>query len=37
MIIPVNLSLRFAPVIHPTLETGVETLIVGAQAGLAAA
>jgi hippurate hydrolase len=35
--IPVNHSPRFAPVIHPTLETGVETLIVAAQAWLAAA
>src|SRR5947209_12213609 len=33
--IPVNHSPRFAPVIHPTLETGVETLIVAAQAWLA--
>src|SRR5690349_11500477 len=35
--IPVNHSPRFAPVIHPTLETGVETLIVAARAWLAAA
>jgi metal-dependent amidase/aminoacylase/carboxypeptidase family protein len=35
--IPVNHSPRFAPVIHPTLETGVTTLIVAAQAWLAAA
>jgi len=35
--IPVNHSPRFAPVIHPTLETGVETLIVAAQAWLMAA
>jgi hippurate hydrolase len=35
--IPVNHSPRFAPVIHPTLETGVETLIVAAQAWLTAA
>jgi hippurate hydrolase len=34
--IPVNHSPRFAPVIHPTLETGVKTLIVAAQAWLAA-
>jgi len=32
--IPVNHSPRFAPVIHPTLETGVETLIVAARAWL---
>jgi amidohydrolase len=35
--IPVNHSPLFAPVIHPTLETGVETLIVAAQAWLALA
>jgi hippurate hydrolase len=35
--LPVNHSPLFAPVIHPTLETGVETLIVAAQAWLAAA
>jgi hippurate hydrolase len=35
--IPVNHSPRFAPVIHPTLRTGVETLLVAAQAWLAAA
>jgi amidohydrolase len=35
--IPVNPSPRFAPVIHPTLETGVTTLIVAAHAWLAAA
>jgi amidohydrolase len=35
--IPVNHSPRFAPVIHPTLETGVTTLIVAAHAWLAAA
>jgi amidohydrolase len=35
--IPVNHSPRFAPVIHPTLETGVETLIVAARAWLVAA
>src|SRR6516164_6638227 len=34
--IPVNHSPRFAPVIHPTLETGVETLIVAARAWLMA-
>ncbi len=32
--IPTNHSPRFAPVIHPTLETGVETLVVAAQAWL---
>jgi hippurate hydrolase len=35
--IPVNHSPRFAPVIHPTLGTGVETLVVAARAWLAAA
>ena len=35
--IPVNHSPRFAPIVHPTLETGVTTLIVAAQAWLAAA
>jgi amidohydrolase len=35
--IPVNHSPRFAPVIHPTLETGVETLIVAARAWLVTA
>jgi amidohydrolase len=34
--IPTNHNPRFAPVIHPTLETGVETLVVAAQAWLAA-
>jgi metal-dependent amidase/aminoacylase/carboxypeptidase family protein len=34
--LPVNHSPRFAPVIHPTLETGVETLVVAALAWLAA-
>src|SRR3954454_6913372 len=34
--IPVNHSPRFAPVIHPTLGTGVETLVVAARAWLAA-
>jgi hippurate hydrolase len=33
--LPVNHSPRFAPVIHPTLETGVETLIIAALAWLA--
>ena len=32
--IPANHSPRFAPVIHPTLETGVEALVVAAQAWL---
>jgi len=32
--LPVNHSPLFAPVIHPTLETGVETLVVAAQAWL---
>jgi hypothetical protein len=30
--LPVNHSLKFAPVLHPTLETGVEALVVGALA-----
>jgi amidohydrolase len=34
--IPTNHNPRFLPVIHPTLETGVETLIVAARAWLAA-
>ncbi len=34
--IPTNHNPRFAPVIHPTLETGVETLTVAAGAWLAA-
>jgi amidohydrolase len=34
--IPTNHSPYFAPVIHPTLETGVETLVVAAQAWLSA-
>ncbi len=34
--IPTNHSPRFAPVIHPTLETGVEALVVAAQAWLSA-
>jgi hippurate hydrolase len=33
--LPVNHSPEFAPVIHPTLETGVETLVVAALAWLA--
>jgi amidohydrolase len=32
--LPVNHSPQFAPVIHPTLQTGVETLVVAAQAWL---
>jgi hippurate hydrolase len=32
--IPTNHNPRFAPVIHPTLRTGVETLVVAAQAWL---
>ncbi len=35
--LPVNHSPNFAPVLHPTLKTGVETLIVAAQAWFAAA
>ena len=34
--LPVNHSPKFAPVIHPTLRTGVETLIVATRAWLAA-
>jgi hippurate hydrolase len=34
--LPVNHSPKFAPVIHPTLQTGVETLIVAAQAWMPA-
>jgi hippurate hydrolase len=33
--IPSNHSPQFAPAIHPTLETGVETLVVAALAWLA--
>lgn len=33
---PTNHSPRFAPVIHPTLEAGVEALVVAAQAWLSA-
>jgi len=32
--IPTNHNPRFAPVIHPTLETGIEAMVVGAQAWL---
>ncbi len=35
--IPTNHNPRFLPVIHPTLETGVETLMVAAKAWLSAA
>ena len=34
--IPTNHSPRFAPVIHPTLQSGVEALVVAALAWLAA-
>jgi hippurate hydrolase len=34
--LPVNHSPKFAPVIHPTLRTGVETLVVAAQAWMPA-
>jgi amidohydrolase len=34
--IPTNHNSRFAPVIHPTLETGIEALVVAAQAWLTA-
>ena len=34
--IPTNHNPRFAPVIHPTLETGVETLVVASKAWLTA-
>ena len=32
--IPTNYNPRFAPVIHPTLETGMEALVVTSQAWL---
>jgi amidohydrolase len=35
--LPVNHSPKFAPVLHPTIKTGVETLIVATQSWLAAA
>ncbi len=35
--LPVNHSPKFAPVLHPTLETGIEALVVGALAWLAPA
>jgi hypothetical protein len=34
--LPTNHNPRFAPVIHPTLETGVETLVAAVSAWLAA-
>src|SRR3546814_1126942 len=34
--LPVNHSPRFAPILHPTLETGVEAMVVGALAWLGA-
>ncbi len=34
--LPVNHSPQFAPILHPTLETGVEALVVGAMAWLGA-
>jgi hippurate hydrolase len=34
--IPTNHNPHFAPVIHPTLQTGVEALVVAARAWLAA-
>lgn len=34
--IPTNHNPRFAPVLHPTLETGVEALVIAAQAWLSA-
>lgn len=34
--LPVNHSPHFAPVLHPTLETGIETMVVAAAAWLAA-
>ena len=34
--LPVNHSPKFAPVVHPTLRTGVETLVVAARAWLSA-
>ena len=33
--LPTNHNPRFAPVIHPTLETGVKALVVAARAWLA--
>ena len=34
--IPTNHNPRFAPVIHPTLETGLEAMVVAAQTWLSA-
>ncbi len=34
--LPTNHNPHFAPVIHPTLETGVETLVIAARAWLSA-
>jgi len=34
--LPVNHSPHFAPILHPTLQTGVEAMVVGALAWLAA-
>lgn len=34
--LPVNHSPKFAPVLHPTLQTGVETMIVATRVWLAA-
>jgi hypothetical protein len=34
--LPVNHSPKFAPVLHPTLRTGVETLVVATRAWLPA-
>jgi metal-dependent amidase/aminoacylase/carboxypeptidase family protein len=34
--LPVNHSPKFAPILHPTLQTGVETLVVAARAWLPA-
>ena len=34
--LPVNHSPKFAPILHPTLETGIEALVVGALAWLGA-
>jgi hippurate hydrolase len=34
--LPTNHNPRFAPVLHPTLETGVETLVAAAAAWLGA-
>jgi len=33
--LPTNHNPRFLPVLHPTLETGVETMVVAARAWLA--